>query len=372
VGSAVVFALTVLTPVLVASGTVLSQLRAYSDEVDHRIRGVTTQLVAASGAHDALARLTADLAFRGEFEVELNGGRATVDVTQVDGEETLDVADDLMQVRSEGWINGPADGESGLPRVGSRWYRSVVNATARPRMIRVPIEQTLFIADPDPQLYLSGTAFRIAGEDQAPDARMTLPGMGVTGDPAAVVDQFATDQQPLVTGSAAESTASVHRMPMVDVEGWLDRYRLNPTILWESATERLDSCQLGTDAEPAVAFAEGNLVVRGTVVGRGALLVRGNLRVTGSLDFEGVILVGGAACFRNAMGTRTRHRGALLVGGSDTIADLEVVGDVQILYDSSALDRFVGRFVSGVEVATWDHDLEAGLPDDGSQGGTYP
>jgi len=61
VGSAIIFALTVLTPVLLASGTVLSQLRAYSDEVDRRVNGVTAQMVAATGAHDALSRLALDL-----------------------------------------------------------------------------------------------------------------------------------------------------------------------------------------------------------------------------------------------------------------------------------------------------------------------
>jgi len=372
VGSVVVFALTVLTPVLLASGTVLSQLRAYAGEIDHRVRGVTTQLVAASGAHEALARLTTDLAFRGTLEFALNGGRATVDVSQVGGEETPDAADDLILARSEGWLNGPADGEGGGPRAGVRWYRSVVNATARPRMVRVPVAQTLFLADPSARVSLSGTSFLIAGEDAASDPRLALPGIGGPGDPAALVAQIPTDSQPCITGSEAPTQASVHQTALVDVPSWLNRYRIDPTFLWETANQRLDTCVLGTDDQPAVAFAEGNLHLRGSVVGRGVLVVRGSLRVTGSLDYAGVILVGGTASFRPMGSGRTRHRGALLVGGIDTLTDLEILGDVQIRYDSSALERFVGQVISGIEVIAWEHDLEAAAPAGGSNGSPHP
>ena len=360
-GSTIIFALTVLTPVLIASGTVLSSLHAYADEVDRRFHGVTTQLVAASGAHEGLARLDQDLAFRGAFEVVMNGGRSTVDVSQIAGEGTADVADDRFQVRSEGWLNGPAD--AGAPRDGVRWFRSVVNTTVKARFIRFPIQQTLFMADPEATVFFNGTAFRIAGADGADDPEAVLPGIGIAGEAGPLVSQIPMSLQQYVTGMPGEYFASVHPTAPVDLPAWIDRFKASPTIHWESAIERLDAGTIGTEYEPAVAVADGNLVVRGNIAGHGVLVVLGDFRVTGSLDFTGLILVGGSATLTGSGGNQTRHRGALLVDGNDTGRDLEVMGDVQIQYDSAALEQFVGEYVDGIEVVTWDHDLDAGLPD---------
>jgi hypothetical protein len=360
VGSAIIFALTVLTPVLLASGTVLSQLRAYSDEVDRRVNGVTAQMVAATGAHDALSRLALDLNYRGTLQVAIDGGRSTVDVTQIAGELTLDVADDLMQVRSEGWLNGPADGTTNLPRDGVRWYRSVVNTVVKPHLVKVPMEQTVTLANPNARVFFSGTNFRVMGEDAAADPVNALPGIGVAGDPAALTAQIPSTLQQYVTGAAADTTASVRQTMPIDVSSWLERYHANPDFLWTAPTQRLGTCQLGDDANPAVSFAEGDVLVRGNVVGRGVLAVRGDLRVIGSLDFKGVILVGGSVSLTPT--APTRLKGATLVGGNPMMRDLDIAGDVQIQYDSAALEQFVGHFIDGVEVVTWDHDLDAGLP----------
>jgi hypothetical protein len=363
-GSVVIFALTVLTPILAASGTVLSQLRSYAEEVDHRFHSVTAQLVAASGAHEALALLAADGGWRGTFVLQVNGGRTAVEVTQIEGDLTLDVTDDRILVRSEGWLNGPTEA-GGAPRDGVRWFRSVVNATVKPRLVRVPITQSAFIGDSTPQVYVSGTAFRIAGEDSAADPEDSLPGLGVTGNPTIVANQIPMMLQQYVTGSDAPTIASVHKSMPVDLPTWMERFHVDPTILWTAPTERLDNATLGNESNPTVAFAEGDLVVRGNVSGRGALVVQGDLLVTGSLDFAGIILVGGTATFNGTTGTTT-HRGALLVGGAPTGRDLQVIGNVQLRYDSSALEQLVGEFVDGVEVVTWEHDLDAALNDDGS------
>jgi hypothetical protein len=367
-GSAIVFALSILTPVLVASGTVLSQLRSYADEVDRRVNAVTAQLVAASGAHDALARLEADLTFRGTFEVLKNGGRASVAVTQIEGEDTPDFDDDLFLVRSEGWLNGPTT-EGAAPPAGVRWYRSVVTATAKPKLIDFPVAQTLGLGKPEPDVLFSGTSFRIDGDDSSgPGSPDPLPGIGVTGDPAALEAQISKTQQPLITGADGEGDASILQTVPVDLTSWIDRFHVNPEILWTSTLERLDGTQqLGTASDPTVAFAENTLQVRGNVTGYGVLVVKGDLRVTGSLDFEGLILVGGTATFNSSLsGGHTHTKGALLIGGSDVARDLSVVGNVEIRYDSSAMQQYVGRVVDGVDVVTWDHDLDAAAYDSGS------
>jgi hypothetical protein len=134
--------------------------------------------------------------------------------------------------------------------------------------------------------------------------------------------------------------------------------------VWDAATQQLDSCELGNDSQPAVAFAEGGLDITGTVTGHGVLVVQGDLRVTGGLDFGGIILVGGAAIFRSPTQAPTSLHGALVVGGSDIRRDLEITGNVQIHYDSSVIEQLVGQFVDGVELVTWDIDLDAGYPDD--------
>jgi hypothetical protein len=297
VGSAIVFALTVLTPIMLASGTVLSSLHAYADEVDRRINSVTTQLVAASGAHEALARLAADLDFRGALEVQLNGGRSAVEVTQINGADTLDVADDILQVRSEGWLNGPADGEVGLPRDGVRWYRSVVTTTVKPRMVRFPVDQTAYVADPSATVYVAGTKFRINGVDGAGRPRLAARGARAAGRPA-------RGGQPDPQRAQAVRERR-RRRPRHDVERRqdggrrhpeLDRALLKPTatVHWTPGYQRLDDYTLGSDLHPAIGFADGNLDIRGNVVGRGALVVQGDLRVSGNLDFAGIILVGGA------------------------------------------------------------------------------
>jgi len=361
VGSAIIFALTILTPVLVASGTILSQLRAYSDEVDRRVNGVTAQLVAASGAHESLAQLTADVGFRGATELDLNGGHTDVDVTQIAGAETLDITDDIVQIRSEGWINGPGGG--GGPRDGVRWFRSVVTATAKPRMVRFPIEQSCYIGDPNATLFVNGTLFRITGTDGAGDPGPGVPGIGITGDPAALLSQIPGPMQQFVTGGDEGSGASVLQTAAVDIQGWIERFVPTATIHWTSNL-RLDDYTIGTEEYPAVAVADGNLNIRGAVTGYGALIIQGDLYVAGDLDFAGIILVGGSATFNGAMGNSIRHRGALLVDGSDVRRDLEIMGDVQLQYDSEALEDLVAEFAIGVEVVTWDHDLDAAAPTD--------
>lgn len=91
-GSMIVLALTVLTPVMIAGGSLMTSLSAYGREVRFISSQRLAESVASSGTHSVLARLREDATLRGLVEIELRDGLALVTVTDL-GTDQVDKVD---------------------------------------------------------------------------------------------------------------------------------------------------------------------------------------------------------------------------------------------------------------------------------------
>ena len=168
-GSATVTALTILTPVMIAGGSLLSAMTNLSREVEASISQASAKAIASSGAHMALARIAAgDFTF-GNFTFELNGGTASVTIVDL-SQDGLDsdnngLVDDaaeagLVQVRAEGWVNADVDGGGEAVLDGQRWHRSVVQSTLQTETSTLAVpELPVFFGSDSPAISLDGTVY---------------------------------------------------------------------------------------------------------------------------------------------------------------------------------------------------------------------
>jgi hypothetical protein len=351
-GSVIIIALCVLTPVLVAGGSLMSALTTYAREIELRSGRSVASMIATSGAHDALAQLNQDITLRQEIELEVNAGVA---VSVLEDLDDPTAPPGSVSIRTEGWKNALLD-ENGDPVERSvRWYRSVVEAVARPIFMSVPIEQAVYLGSPTDTTRFNGATFDISGEDEAGVAQ-DVYAIAVPGNTDNVVDELSNPQQSCLSGKIDPlETLSVGTVPAMNLQRLIDDLEPGADYRYDSENNSLSGF-FGDADNPAITYVDGNGSISGSFDGTGVLLVTQNLTVSGNVDFDGLVVVLGNVSF-NGGGGGINVEGALLVGGQDSDDDiLQINGNVEITYDSSMVSTALVTMPIGLELAEWTQD----------------
>lgn len=364
-GSSLLLALGSALPLMIAGGTLLFTVVRERAAAEQASAEVLADDVAASGAHDALARLAANPAYAGSYTLAVAGHTAEVTVTawagdglDNDGNGLVDDAAeaDFSTIDSEGLVNVVLDAQGNAVEAPTRSARGRVTAIAWMENLTVPATTAFYCHDPEADWDFQGTTFLISGHDLNPDGTKggapSVPGIGTPGNTISITKQLKTTQKPRVKGVG--TWPSVKTVGGIDIDSLFADWAPYATTTYDGPSDVLGDVQLGdrTNLMPEVVLAKGDLKLTGNATGCGILLVEGNLEITGDLDYAGLIVVGGNTTFRPDPGRKQRLWGAFVTTGVFAGEDIEIGGDCAIQYSANILGT-VGQGLSGLRLIAW-------------------
>ncbi len=389
VGSVVILALTILTPILVAGGSMMSALNNYSREVRTRSGLRVAQATAASGAHETLYILDQDPSFRGSHEITFDNGFANVLVEEI---EATEGSMPLLQLRAEGWHEKTTASDQDD---SSQWHRSVVIAEVAQRTKQLAFHQTVYLGNPYEAVEIGFGNVEFKGQDATPGYVPEDPdanegegdhvySVGSPTDLDALNASFSTwkkddgDELGLTPeldiprmisdfGRAAdlvlpETTlvATGNMSPSLGLMVGGVAADSDEAALWgatSGAGSGLVTDLLPEGMESAVVHAPGNLSITGVVEGAGVLVVDGDLNVNGDFVFDGLIIVRGKV---NMMGCVDIDGGLWVEGDSADqpyAPGISMCGEISVEFTEEAAAIASTTISSGIELVSWYQDV---------------
>jgi hypothetical protein len=358
-GTAAVLAVTATIPLMAVAGTLLMVTVRHRSEVEESSIVTTARDVAASGAQDAMAKLTLNPDYTGAYDVVVGVNTAHVVVTDWgtdgvdnDGNGKIDDAAETnyIGIASTGTVNGGAGG--GVSAMSELRNAGVL---VKKTKLNIVAETPFYVDDPLATFKFNGTAFTINGNDRNLDGTKgpapSLPGIGTPGDPKGITNQLSKSQQKDVIGQ--NLPPSVANVTPEDINA--EMKLLGPLATQTfNAGDHVSNAQIGDlkNLKPQIAHAKGDLDLSGSSMGCGVLVVDGNLTITGNFDFVGVIYVNGAVVFKGGGGVKNL-RGCLFTPGNVQGDDVNISGSIMIGYSSQALDLINKQLSAGVELISW-------------------
>ncbi len=238
-----------------------------------------------------------------------------------------------------------------------------VTVLARYRAPNMP--SAAYIADPLADLRFSGNAFLISGNDVDVNGGATgalVPGIGVPGDPTALINQVGGNQDDNVVGLGGD--LSVYKVDPIDFDQLVEDAVRSANVRLESG--KVEKPYLpgdwGTIDTPAILFGTGDIKISGGGGGAGIIVVNGNLEISGGFEWKGLIIVRGQIAFSGGGGGK-RVMGGIVVekdvvsgvagmsGGSKS-GDLSVTGTVDVLFSQATL-AIMSRAFATYTILNW-------------------
>ena len=251
-----------------------------------------------------------------------------------------------------------------LGNVGTRELRVEAYAQFSQALMPGP-PAALYLGDPNARISFNGSTFLVSGNDVDINGNVTgvqLPGIGVEGPTATVVNELNRNQNSLVVGQGPNPSVFTVSVPnpfglsTSFIEDWITLYRpiahynltggtvtANP-----EGTDGIDNDGDGLVDEPdeswfgggtqgmQVTYTSGNLHFSGNNIGSGLLLVDGNLAITGSFQWRGIVVVRGDFRISGGGNTQKMIEGSAFVGADVTEGNntgtVTVGGNVVIQY----------------------------------------
>lgn len=364
-GIAMLLAITAAIPLIGVTGTLLMVAVRQRQQVEEAVVVAKARDAAASGAQDAMAKLTLDADFEGSYDLAIGGGQAHVTVTDWasdgidnDGDGRIDdvLEADYVGISSVGRVNVALDALGNEVATAARSMQTTANVITRKVRLALPVDAAFYVDDPLATFTYSGTSFSIDGNDQNLDGtkgpRPALPGMGTPGDPKKLAGQFSKSQKSKVTGKGG--APSVQTVEDIDLENEIHHLGSLATLIWSGKDEKVSNAVIGDwkSLVPVIAHAKGNLTLSGSSKGCGVLVVDGDLVLSGNFDFVGVVMVAGSVTFNGGGGKKNLH-GALLTPGTIAGTDGSLGGSIQLQYSSQAVDVLQSQLSDGVELVSW-------------------
>ena len=358
-GTAAVLAVTATIPLMAVAGTLLMVTVHHRSQVEESSIVTAARDVAASGAQDAMAKLTVDPDYTGTYDVAVGVNSAHVVVTDWatdgidnDGNGKIDdaVEANYIGIASAGTVNGGAGG-------GVSAMSEIRNAgvLVKKTKLNIVAETPFYVDDPLATFRFNGTAFLINGNDMNLDGTKgpmpALPGIGTPGDPKGIVNQLSSQQKKDVVGVPAPP--SIAKVSSEDITTEMKLLAPLATKTFNPG-DHISNAQIGDlkNLKAQIAHAKGDLDLSGSSTGCGVLVVDGNLTVTGNFDFVGVVYVSGAVVFKGGGGVKNL-RGCLFTPGNVQGDDVNISGSIQIGYSSQAMDLINKQLSAGVELISW-------------------
>jgi hypothetical protein len=364
-GIAMVFAVAAAIPLIGVAGTLLMIAVRQREQVEESIVVTMARDAAASGAQDAMAKLSTNADFTGTYDLAIGGGQAQVTVTDWvsdgidnDGDGRVDDAleADYVSISSIGSVNVAWDAHGNEMVTAARSMQTTANVITKKVRLTLPVDATFYVDDPLATFTFSGTSFSIDGSDVNLDGtkgpQPALPGMGTPGDPKKLASQFSKSQKSRVTGKGG--TPSVLTVADIDLVDEIHHLASLATLTWTDMHEKISNVEIGDykNLVPVIAHAKGDLTLSGSAKGCGILVVDGDLVLSGNFDFVGVILVAGSVTFNGGGGKKNLH-GALMTPGTIAGTDGSLGGSIQLQYSSQAVDILTSKLSDGVELVSW-------------------
>jgi hypothetical protein len=364
-GFAAVMAIIAVVPMVAVAGTLLMVAVRQRCQAEESQIVTMSRDVAASGAQDAMAKLTLNADLTGTYDVAVGGGTARVVITDWgsdgidnDGDGRVDDAleADYVAIASEGRVNVALDSHGNELETAARSRTSSANVLTKKIRLDLPIPAAFYIDDPLATVAYSGSSFTISGYDQDLDGKKgpkpALPGIGTPGDPKFLTGQLTKSQKSNVTGQGG--APSVRTVDSIDLVEEMHHLGQIASVTWSDADKKMSNAVIGDmkNLVPVIAHAKGNLRLSGGSTGCGVLVVDGNLELTGSFDFVGVIYVAGSVTFGGG-GGKKNLRGALLTPGNISGTDGSFAGSVNLQYSSQAVGILNSKLSDGVELISW-------------------
>jgi len=260
-GIAMLLAITATIPLIGVTGTVLMIAVRQRQQVEESVVVAMARDAAASGAQDAMAKLTMDADFTGTYDLAIGGGQAEVTVTDWetdgidnDGDGRVDdvLEADYVGISSVGSVNVARDALGNVVETAARSVQKTAGVITKKVRLSLPVEAAFYVDDPLATFTYSGTSFTIDGNDENVDGtkgpKPALPGMGTPGDPKSLAGQFSKAQKSKVTGMGGPP--SVLTVADIDLESEIRHLGSLTTITWSGTSPRT---VMGASARPVAA-----------------------------------------------------------------------------------------------------------------------
>jgi len=214
-----------------------------------------------------------------------------------------------------------------------------------------------YIHDLATDVTFNGNTFLINGEDHTINGNLSgdIPatGIGLPGDPSLLIGKIRDKAYDNIIG--AGGNPSVMEVPELDLRDLIDEGARSADIMLESDTAIKPSApgEWGTWDSPAILYGTGSVHISGNEGSVGIIIIDGDLTISGAFQHGGLIIVRGAVKFAGG-GNKKRLLGSLIVAKSiiTDSADLNVSGNIDILYSRDAIRRVMASFASYV-ILNW-------------------
>jgi hypothetical protein len=319
---------------------------------------------AASGAQDAMAKLTLNPNYTGTYDVAVGSGTAHVVVTSwandgIDNDGNGKVDDpaeaDYITITSQGRVNVAYDRNGNEVDTAAMSQTRNAGSVVKKTKIDIGVNSAFYCDDPLATFTFNGNSFKLSGTDTnlngSAGPNPAVPGIGTTGDPSLIAKQLSAKQKADVTGKGGPP--SIGTVTSEDIADYSKTLGSIATLTWSDANAKVPNAVIGDrkNLVAQIAHAKGNLFLSGSSTGCGVLVVDGDLDVNGNFDFAGLIFVTGSVTFRG--GGNKQVRGAIFTPGNVNGQDVTISGNIDIAYSSEAIKIVEQQLSMGVELISW-------------------
>ena len=164
---------------------------------------------------------------------------------------------------------------------------------------------------------------------------------------------FITNQTTFSSMDAAE----IHATLTADNDG--DGYPdlIDQANYYTGSNTKFSGGTYGTDSDPQITYATGNLDLSGNLTGSGILIVDGDLKISGTVNWNGIVLVGActtcSSTTTDTTGTGTGNINGALMVGNGTQAQADIRGDLTINYSCEGIALANNVFNDHVTLVDW-------------------
>jgi len=275
------------------------------------------RLLANSGIEIYLEKLRRNKSLKGNF---LNN-------SLMDGSFNIYIyGSDTISIKSVSNFNGVS-------------HTSIATASRDPIALP-PINSSVYVSSNNTKLNLNGN-MTISGYDHDINGNFIdssgVPGFGVDNltDSAYVADSLSKKVSGGISGTGGSPSVSV----VNDTTDWLaltENYIFAADTNLPSGTYSTGTV-LGTQSNPMITYASGDVNFSGSAYGYGILIVNGNINLSGNFTFHGIVIAYGESTINTkTTGDSGIFGSAIFVGDN---VNMQSTGNAQLLYSKAAIDN---------------------------------
>ena len=275
------------------------------------------RLVSNSGIEVYLEKLRRDKSLSGNF---LNN-------SLMDGSYNIYIyGSDTISIKSVSYFNGVS-------------HTSIARATRDPISLP-PINSSVYVSSNNTNLNLNGN-MTISGYNHDINGNFIdssgVPGFGVDNltDSTYVADSLSKKVSGGIQGEGGSPSVSV----VNDTTDWLaltENYIFAADTNLPSGTYSTGTV-LGTQSNPMITYASGDVNFSGSAYGYGILIVNGNINLSGNFTFHGIVIAYGESTINTKTTGDSGIFGAAIFVGDNV--NMQSTGNAQLLYSKAAIDN---------------------------------